>query len=76
MEDHYHHIFSQLHIHYKLIGVESNLSPIFLFMIVPNHDFIPLILVNQYNHIRLIHHLYNGYVLLQALNLLFYSQTS
>ena len=46
VEDHNHHVLAQLDVHNELIGVEGNLCPIFLLVVVPNDNFVPLLLVD------------------------------
>ena len=58
IEDNNHHILSKLDIHDELVSIESDLCSIFLLMIIPNHDLISLLLVDQNDNIGFIHHFY------------------
>lgn len=65
-----HHILSKLDIHDKLVSIESDLCSIFLLVIIPNDNLIPLLLIDQNDHIGFIHHFYKSDVLVEFLHLL------
>ena len=69
VEHHNHHVLAQLDVHNELIGVKGNLCPIFLLVVVPNDNFVPLLLVDQHYHIRFVHHFHQGDLLVQILHL-------
>lgn len=69
VQDHDHHVLAQLDVHDELRGVEGNLCPVLLLVVVPDHHLVPLLLVNEHNHVRLIHHLYQRNLLPQILHL-------
>ena len=41
-----HHVLSQLNVHNKLVRIESNLRPILLLVVVPDDNFVPLLLID------------------------------
>lgn len=73
LEDHDHHVLSELDIHNELIGIEGDLCSILFFMIIPNDNFVSLLFIHQNNHICFVHHLYQRNVGVQVLHLLFWS---
>ena len=64
-----HHVLSEFDIHDELVGVESDLCPILLLMVIPNYNLISLLLVHENDYICLVHHLHQCYVLIQILHL-------
>ena len=68
-QDDDHHILSKLDIHNELISVECDLCPILFFMVVPNHNLVFLLLVNEDDDISLVHHFNERNLLAQILNL-------
>eukprot|EP00355_Strombidium_rassoulzadegani_P000586 CAMPEP_0168612802 /NCGR_PEP_ID=MMETSP0449_2-20121227/3110_1 /TAXON_ID=1082188 /ORGANISM="Strombidium rassoulzadegani, Strain ras09" /LENGTH=365 /DNA_ID=CAMNT_0008653389 /DNA_START=169 /DNA_END=1265 /DNA_ORIENTATION=- len=70
LEDDDHHVLAQLDVHDELVGVEGDLRPVLLLVVVPDHHLVLLLFVDQHDHVRLVHHLHEGDVLLQVLHLL------
>ena len=71
VEHNNHHVFPEFDVHDQLVGVERDLSPVLFFVIIPNNHFVPLLFVNQHDHIGFIHHFDQSYVCAKVLNLLF-----
>ena len=74
VEDHDHHVLAELDVHNELVGVESDLRSVFLLVVVPDDDLVPLLLVDKHDHVRLIHHLHQGNLLSQILHFLLQSR--
>lgn len=71
-----HHILPEFDVHDELVGVECNLRPVFFLVIVPNYHFVPLLLVHQHNYVSLVHHLDQGDVFIELLDLLLQPRAS
>ena len=46
VKDDDHHVISQLYVHNQFVRIQRDLCPIFLLMIVPDDNFVPLLLVD------------------------------
>lgn len=71
-----HHVLSQLHVHNQLVCVERDLCPVLLLVVVPDDNFVPLLLINKNDDIRLVHHFDECNLLAQILNLLLQPRAS
>jgi len=63
-----HHVFAQFYVHDELVGIKSNLCPVFFLVIIPNHYLVPLVFVNQNNNISFVHHFHQGNILFEVLD--------
>ena len=70
VQDHDHHILSELDVHNKLIGIKRDLCPILFLVIIPNNNFVPLLLVDQHYDVGFVHHFNESNILPQILHLL------
>ena len=52
-----HHVLAQLDIVDDLVLVESDFGPLFLLVVVPDDHLVPLLLEDEDDDVRLVHHL-------------------
>ena len=71
-----HHVLSQLHVHNQLVCVERDLCPVLFLVVVPDDNFVSLLLINENNDVGLVHHFDECDLLAQILDLLLQPRAS